>query len=303
MPKNILLDPKTKIIGQGITGAEGSTSLPWMLKYGTNIVAGVTPGKGGQEVEGLPIFNSVPDALQHDPEISASVIYAPPLRVLGAVKEAIEAGIKWILIVTEKVPVKDCAYMYALAEANNVTIIGPSSAGMINPSLKIKIGSVGGPAPDRAYVPGHVAVISKSGSMTSEISLHLKNHGLGVSWATCIGGDRIIGTDYVDLLLVLEEDENTHAAVIFGELGGTYEEKVAEAIKAGNIRKPVVALIGGEFTRTLPSEVQFGHAGAIIEGERGLPEHKRKLLSEAGAHVADSLDDIADLVKKYGTDN
>lgn len=299
---NRLLLPSTKIIGQGITGSEGSTALRWMLPYGTNIVAGVTPGKGGQEVEGLPVFNSVAEAKNAIPDIQASVVYAPPMFVKAAVIEALEAGITWLLIVTEKVPTSDSAYIYALAKEKGAVIIGPSSAGLISPHQKIKIGSIGGPAPERAYVDGNIAVISKSGSMTSEISLHLKNHGLGVSWAICIGGDRIIGSDYVDLLLELENDPQTKASVIFGELGGTYEEHIAEYVKNSQIKKPVIALISGEFTQKLPNEVQFGHAGAIIEGKRGNPEYKRRVLQDSGAHIPESLDQIAELLSKIGVE-
>ncbi len=293
----ILLDKNSQIIGQGVTGSEGSVALEWMSKYGTQIVAAVTPGKGGQTVCDLPVFNKVNEALNEFPKVTGTVIYAPPLFVKAAAEEAIRAGIKWLLIVTEKVPTQDCAYLYALANQYQATIIGPSSAGIINPDLKIKIGSIGGPAANRAYVPGNIAVISKSGSMTSEISLHLKNNQMGVSWAVCIGGDRIIGTDFADFLVGLEADDTTKASVIFGELGGTYEERVAELVKAGKIKKPVVAFIGGEFTAKLPSEVQFGHAGAIIEGEKGLPEHKRQVLAEAGVKVAANLDEIASLIK------
>ncbi len=295
---NLLLPKGAKIIGQGITGSEGSTALPWMQKYGTNIVAGVTPGKGGQTVENIPVFNKVQEAVDQLGPIDGSVIYTPPLFTKAAATEALEAGLKWILIVTEKVPTSDCAYIYALAKEKNAHIIGPSSAGIISPKNNIKIGSIGGPAPQRAYVDGPIAVISKSGSMTSEISLHLKNHDLGITVAVTIGGDRIIGTDFVDFLLALEDDPNTKASVIFGELGGTYEEKVATAIQNGTIKKPVIAFIGGEFTRSLPSEVQFGHAGAIIEGDRGLPEHKRQVLKDSGVEVAENFDEIADLVKK-----
>ncbi len=293
----ILLKKNAKLIGQGITGSEGSNAAEWMLKYGTQIVAGVTPGKGGQTVLGLPIFNTVKEAQEAVGPIDGSIQYVPPLLTKRAVIEAIEAQIKWVLIVAEKVPTSDGAYIHQLASKNGVSIVGPSSAGMINPSLKIKVGSMGGPNPDGVFVSGNVAVISKSGGMTSECSLALKNSGMGVSWATCIGGDKIPGTDFVDLLLELENDPDTKASVIFGELGGTYEEKVAEAVRAGKIKKPVVAFIAGEFTMNLPNEVQFGHAGAIIEGERGRPDYKRRVLKEAGVKVAEDFDQISELVK------
>ncbi|MBI4059127.1 succinate--CoA ligase subunit alpha [Candidatus Microgenomates bacterium] len=296
----LLLPKGAKIIGQGITGSEGSVATGWMKAYGTNLVAGVTPGKGGQVVEGAPIFNTIKEALEKvDPDkigVDGAVQFVPPLRVKDAVLEAIEAGIKFILIGAEKVPTKDAVIIYSQAQKNNVNIIGPSSVGLINPARKLKIGSIGGANPDRVFAEGSVAVISKSGGMTSEIGLLLKNNGLGVSWAVGIGGDRIIGTDFSDFLLAVEEDSETQASVMFGELGGTYEERVAKLVKEGKITKPVVAFIAGEFTALLPSQVQFGHAGAIIEGKRGLPDYKRKVLKEAGVLVAETLDDIVKLL-------
>ena len=294
----LLLPENARLIGQGITGSEGSRMLPWMLEYGTKIVAGVTPGKGGQELLGVPIFNSVKEVLEAVDGVDGTVQFVPPAFTLGAVKEAIEAGVKWILIAAEKVPTKDAAIIYALAKKNGVSIIGPSSVGYIAPSKKLKLGLIGGGAPNKVFAPGNIAVISKSGSMTAEISLGLKRAGLGNSIGVGIGGDRIIGADFADFLLELENDSETKASVIFGELGGTYEERVAELVKSGQIKKPVVAFIAGEFTLKLPSEVQFGHAGAIIEGTRGLPDMKRKLLREAGVKVADNLDEIATLIKQ-----
>lgn len=293
----LLLPEKAKIIGQGITGSEGSAALPWMQKYGTNIVAGVTPGKGGQQLLGVPIFNTVAEAVGKVGAVDGSVQFVPPLLVKKATEEALVGGIKFILIGAEKVPVLDSAYIFALAKKHQANIIGPSSVGLISPQRKLKVGAIGGATPERVFIPGQVAVVSKSGGMTSEIGLHLKNNGLGVSWAVGIGGDRIIGTDFADLLLELEQDPGTEASVIFGELGGTYEERVAELVKKGKVKKKLVAFIGGEFTMGLPSEVQFGHAGAIIEGDRGLPEHKRKVLQEAGVLVAENFDDIAGLIK------
>lgn len=294
----LLLPENAKIIGQGITGTEGSTALPWMLDYGTNIVAGVTPGKGGQEIQGVPIFNTVEDALKKVGMVDGTVQFVPPIFSLGATKEALVAGIKFVLIGAEKVPVQDSAIIYAMSKKYGASVIGPSSVGYISPYKKIKIGSIGGGDPRRVFVNGHIAVISKSGGMTSEIGLLLKNSGLGVSYAIGIGGDRIICTDFTDLLLELENDEHTKASVIFGELGGTYEEKLAKAVKSGKIRKPLVAFIAGEFTQTLPSDVQFGHAGAIIEGKRGLPSEKRRILKDSGVYVSENFDEIPELLKK-----
>lgn len=294
----LLLNKNARLIGQGLTGSEGSRSLPLMRAYGTNIVAGVTPGKGGQEIDGLPVFNTVKEAIESVGPVEGSVQFVPPLFTKGAVFEAIDAGIKFILIGAEKVPVKDGAEIYAYAKANGTSVIGPSSVGIINPRKKIKIGEIGGANPSRVFVEGNIAVISKSGGMTSEIGLLLKNNGLGISWTVGIGGDRIISTDFADFLLELEKDNDTKASVIFGELGGTYEERVAKLVKKGEIKKPVVAFIAGEFTKSLPNDVQFGHAGAIIEGHRGLPSEKRKVLKEAGVIVAENFDDIPGLLKK-----
>ena len=294
----LLLPENAKILGQGITGSEGSRALEWASKYGTKYIAGVTPGKGGQEIDGIPIFNSVKEAIEKVGMIDGSVSFVPPQFAKSAAFETIEAGIKFSLIVAEKVPTKDGALIYAKAKEAGVNIIGPNSVGLICPSRKLKLGLIGGGDPDKVFALGNIAVISKSGSMTAEISLGLKNAGLGVSWAVCIGGDRIIGTDFVDLLLELENDHNTKASVIFGELGGTYEEKVAQYVKEGKIKKPIIAFIAGDFTLSLPSEVQFGHAGAIIEGTRGMPDHKRQVLREAGVLVAENLDEIPKLVKQ-----
>ncbi len=295
---SLILPEKFKLIGQGITGSEGSRGLQTMLDYGTKVIGGVTPGKGGQEILGVPVFNSIKELKEQFGEIDATVIYVPPLFVKGAAVEALESGIKFILIFTEKVPTSDAAYIYALAREKGANIIGPSSVGLINPKRKLKIGSIGGATPDRVFLPGNICVISKSGGMSSEIGLHLKNNGLGVSYALGIGGDRIAGCDFADFLIAVEDDPDTHASVIFGELGGTYEEKAGEMKRAGKIKKPVVAFIAGEFTLNLPSQVQFGHAGAIIEGDRGRPDYKRKALREAGIKVADSFDQIAPLLKK-----
>lgn len=293
-----LLKENAKIIGQGMTGSEGVRALEWAKKYGTNFVAGVTPGKGGQEVLGMPIYNSVNESVEGVNNVDGSVIFVPPKFAKSAAFEAIEAGIKFILIIAEKVPTQDSALIYAKASEAEATVIGPNAVGLINPQRKLKIGLIGGGEPGKMFAPGDIAVISKSGSMTAEISLGLKKAGLGVSWACGIGGDRIIGTDFADFLIELENDPGTKASVIFGELGGTYEERLAEAVKSGKIKKTVVAFIGGDFTQTLPSEVQFGHAGAIIEGERGKPSHKRQVLKKAGVKVAESLDEIAELAKE-----
>ncbi|MBI2023005.1 succinate--CoA ligase subunit alpha [Candidatus Giovannonibacteria bacterium] len=295
---SLLLRENAKIIGQGITGSEGQRALPWMRAYGTNIVAGVTPGKGGEILDGVPIFNTVKDAVQAVGQVDGSVMFVPPLFSKGAVTEAMESGIKFVLIGAEKVPTKDAAIIYSLSRQFGASVLGPSSVGFISPHNKIKIGAIGGADPSRVFVDGNVAVISKSGGMTSEISLHLKNNDLGVSYAAGIGGERIICTDFADFLLALEDDPMTTASVIFGELGGTAEERVAELVSERRIKKKVVAFIAGDFAAVLPNDVQFGHAGAIIEGRKGTAKEKRRVLREAGVLVAEHFDDIAGLIKK-----
>src|SRR5258708_14683859 len=228
----MLLDKNAKILGQGITGTEGSKAAAWMLEYGTNLVAGVTPGKGGQKVlDKIPVFNSVKEAQDAAGPIDATVVYAPPMRSKDAVIEAIDAGIKQIVVIAEKIPTMDGAYIYAYAKKHGAQIIGPNTAGFICPSKKLKIGLTGGGEPNKVFVPGNVAVVSKSGSVAAEISLSLKNASLGVSWGVGIGGDRIIGTTFADFLEEVEQDPDTKVSVIFGELGGTYEEQLAQAIK------------------------------------------------------------------------
>lgn len=294
----LLLDKNARILGQGITGDEGSRAALWAKEYGTHIVAGVRPGKGGEEVHGIPIFDTVLQAIEAIGGVDGSVQFVPPLRAKEAAFEALNAGLKFHLIVAEKVPAKDSCEILALARQKGASVIGPNTVGLINPSRKLKVGLMGGENPDKVFVPGKVAVISKSGSMAAEISLQLKRAELGISWAIGIGGDRIIGTDFVDFLLELEQDPETRLSVIFGELGGTYEERVAKFVKAGKIKKPIVAYIAGDFTQKLPSDVQFGHAGAIIEGGKGMPDYKRKVLADAGVVVAWEFDMISELVKQ-----
>ena len=295
---SLLLPENVRVLGQGITGSEGSKALAWSLDYGTNFVAGVTPGKGGQSVEEVPIFNTIAEALDKVGMVDCAISFVPPRFAKDAFFEAAEAGIRLSVVVAEKMPTKDAALMLSFARKKGVRFVGPNTAGVIAPHKKIKLGLMGGPDPEKMFIPGDVAIISKSGSVAAEIGLGLKNANLGVSWVFGIGGDRIIGTDFVDLLKELEDDPQTKLTVIFGELGGTYEEQAAEIIYKGIIKKPVAAFIAGEFTLSLPSEVQFGHAGAIIEGERGKPDHKRKVLEQAGVKIAYKIEEIPDLVKE-----
>ena len=292
----ILIDKFARVLIQGITGRSGVQVTSELLNYGTKVVAGVTPGKGGQVVDTVPVFNSIQEAISKVGKIDVVMVYVPPYSAKDAVFEAINAKIPFIHIFVERIPILDTSKMLFEAKKQGIRILGPASVGIISPQ-EVKIGSIGGPDPNQVFAKGPIGVISRSGGMCSEIGLLLKKNNLGVSWAVGIGGDRIIGTDFADLLLELENDPETKASVIFGELGGTYEERVAEFVKSGQIKKPVVAFIAGEFTLSLPNDVQFGHAGAIIEGTRGMPDQKRKVLREAGVKVADNLDQIPELIK------
>ncbi len=294
---SILIDQNTICLIQGITGKEGSRVATDMQKYGTSVVAGVTPGKGGQEVEGVSVYNSVKEALEKHPEINTTGVYVPPFAVLGAVTEALENNIKTIHIIAEHVPIKDTAQVISLARKKEARVIGPSSIGLISPG-KAKVGSIGGADADRAFGPGKIGVISKSGGMASEVSWLLKKAGYGQSTVVGIGGDLLIGSTFADLLPLFKEDSETEAVVIVGEFGGTYEEDAADYIKNNSFSKPVVAFISGLFAESLPQGIALGHAGAIIEGGKGTRAGKVKALEEAGVSIANIPTEIPELLKK-----
>ncbi len=282
---SILAEEDIRLLVQGITGREAREKVPEMQEYGTEVVAGVTPGKAGQEVEGVPVYNTVREALDSHPEINASLIYVPNFAAKDAALEAIENEIPLINIITERIPVKDTWEIYRRAQEKEVRVVGPSSIGIISPG-KTKIGPIGGSEPEKVYKPGKIGVISKSGGMTTETAWVLRQKGYGISTAIGLGGDVISGTTFEDALKLFEDDDRTEAVVMYGELGGTYEEKAAELLEAGKFTKPLVCFIAGEFTEELPSR-SYGHAGAIIRGDRGNPSNKKKALESAGAHVVD----------------
>lgn len=282
---SILVDKNTKVLVQGITGREASEKVPEMIEYGTDVVAGVTPGKGGQEVAGVPVYDTVKEALENHPEINATLIYVPPFAAKDAAFEALENGIKLVDIVTERIPTKDSWRIYEKANEKGATMVGPTSLGILTPG-ECKLGPIGGDRAEEFYDKGKVGIISKSGGMTTETAWVLKQAGFGVSTAVALGGDVLSGTTYVDALKMFEEDDQTEAVVMYGELGGTYEEQAAELLKKGEFSKPLVAFIAGKWTEDKPSQ-NYGHAGAIIRGDRGKPSKKEKALREAGAHVVD----------------
>lgn len=293
----ILVDSNTRVLIQGITGREASKVTQEMLSYGTKILAGVTPGKGGQSVEGIPVYDTVKQALQEHPQINASLVYVPPLAVLDASLESISNGIKLLNVITERVPVLDSVKMIQAANKAGARILGPTSVGIITPG-ECKVGPIGGSDPNRVFQKGSIGVVSKSGSMTNETSWIIRQAGFGQSTAVSIGGDFVTGSSFRELLELFEGDEQTKAMVMFGELGGGYEEDAAKAIAEKKITKPVIAFIAGRFSESMPADTQLGHAGAIIEGGRGTPSGKIKALKDAGAHVANIHSDIADLLKQ-----
>ncbi len=292
----ILVTEKTKVLIQGITGKEGSKVALQMQNYGTKVLVGVTPGKGGQEVHGIPVYNSIAEALENHPGINTSFIAVPNFATLAAMEETIKAKIPLVNVLTEHVPILDTARAIALAKQAGVRIVGPSSIGIISPGIG-KVGSIGGDDPRGVFRKGNVGVISKSGGMASEVSWILTQAGMGQSTVVGIGGDILEGTSFADLLEEFENDPQTEKVVIFGEIGGTYEEDAAELIKSGKFTKPVVAFVSGLFAETLPSGTKLGHAGAIIYGEKGSYKSKINSLKEAGVIIAKTPDEIPNLLK------
>lgn len=294
---SIIINEKTRVVVQGITGREGQRATKEMIESGVAISCGVTPGKGGQMVEGVPVVDSVREAKEHDQTINTSVIYVPPLMVYDAALEAINNSIETIVIVTENIPVKDTAKLIEMARYHHCRIIGPSSVGILNTRLG-KLGSIGTANEKGMYTTGNVALISKSGGMCGETANILTRAGLGQSTVIGIGGDVIIGTTYADLIPLLEKDDETDAIVIFGEIGGTYEEQLATHVRDYGCSKPIIAFISGKFVEAINRDLPLGHAGAIISHGKGKADDKKAALRSAGITVADYHDDIPALVKK-----
>ncbi|HEY6731553.1 MAG TPA: CoA-binding protein [Solirubrobacterales bacterium] len=298
---SILLNENTTFIVQGITGREAVNLTRECLDYGSKIVGGVTPGRKGREVHGVPVFDTVAQAVEHHGSpIDGSVVTVPPAFTKDAVFEAILNGIKLIVIVTERIPRGDVAQMVELANMEGARIIGPNCLGLIVPEV-CKMGGIGGPAKDaaKAYQPGRVGVMSRSGGMTTEISSSLTQAGLGVSTAVSIGGDAIIGSAYAELMPYFEADEQTEAIVIYTEPGGRMEAQLAEWVKDNNSRLPIVAFMAGKFMDDDEMKgMSFGHAGTIVEGKEDTATEKIARLEAAGIRVVERIDEIPDVVKE-----
>ncbi len=286
----IIIDESKKVIVQGITGREGQARTKLMLGYGTNVVGGVTPGKAGQDVLGVPVFNSVKDSVEAAGGVDISVVLVPARFVKGATIEAIEAGVKLALIVPDRVPVWDAMEIAACAKANGAQFIGPNTLGVLSPDKGV-IGMMGGRAESAKawFKPGSVGVISRSGGMSSSTAYYLGQAGIGISTICHVGGDSVLGLRFPDVALMFQDDPQTEAIVIFGEIGGSMEEDLAALMKDGRVTKPVVAYIGGKAAK---EGTRFSHAGAIIERGRGTHAGKVKALTEAGATVVDGFGDL-----------
>jgi len=298
---SILLNRDTTFIVQGITGREAVNLTRECLDYGSKVVGGVTPGRKGREVHGVPVFDTVAQAVaHHGAPIDGSVVTVPPAFTKDAVLEAIENGIKLIVIVTERIPRRDVAQMVELANLRGARIIGPNCLGLIVPDV-CKMGGIGGPAKDaaKAYAPGPVGVMSRSGGMTTEISSSLTQAGLGVSTAVSIGGDAIIGSAYAELMPYFEADEETQAIVIYTEPGGRMEAQLSEWVQENSSRLPIIAFMAGKFMDDEEMKgMSFGHAGTIVEGKEDTATEKITRLEAAGIRVVERIDEIPDAVKE-----
>ena len=283
----ILLDKNTKCLVQGITGKQGSFHTEQMLKYNTCIEAGVTPGKGGQDFLGVPIFNSIAETIE-ETDVNSSIIFVPARFAKDAAFESIR-HLDLVIIISEHIPVHDSLDIMAYANQMDTTVIGPNTPGIISPGVG-KLGIM----PTHIFDKGNVGVISRSGTLTYEIASQLTRAGIGQSTCVGIGGDPVIGTNYIDILKRFEADDDTEAVVLIGEIGGNAEEKAAEYIK-NEMTKPVVSYIAG---RTAPPGKRMGHAGAIIQGDSGTVASKTKALNDAGVEVAKMPSEIVELLKK-----
>jgi len=285
----ILIDSDTKAIVQGITGTQGSFHTKLMLSYGTKIVAGVTPGKGGLQVEGVPVYDTVDEAL-NEHEADASIIFVPAPAARDAVVEAIDSGLKLLVVITEGVPIKDAMGFIWEAERSRARIIGPNTPGVITPN-ECKLGIM----PSNVFKKGKVGVVSRSGTLTYEVSAGLTQSGLGQSTCLGLGGDALVGLAFVEALEMFKNDRETDAVALIGEIGGNAEELAAEYIKTTGYSKPVVAYVVG---RSAPAGKRMGHAGAIIVGRSGTAESKIKAFESAGVDIAEMPNDVARILRE-----
>ena len=293
---SILVHRETRVLVQGITGREGRVRTKLMLGYGPKVVAGVTPGRGGEEVEGVPVFDTVNQALGEVGGVDASVVFAPAFSAADAAMEAMDAGIEFVVVVPDRVPLHDVLKLVEFASERGASFLGPNTLGCLSPGEGV-LGMMGG-SPEAArsfFKPGPAGVASRSGGITSSIAYYLGKAGIGASTIVHVGGDSVVGLPLPAVLARFEQDEATELVVVFGEIGTTQEERVAEMMARRELTKPLVAYIGG---KQAEEGTRFSHAGAIVEGGRGGYESKVKALTEAGAHVVARFEDIPRQVKK-----
>ena len=286
---SIFVDRRTRLVVQGITGREGAFHARQMLEYGTQLVAGVTPGKGGQKFEGrVPVFNTVAEAVQ-ETRANCSVIYVPPMAAAGAIFEAVDAGIPLVVCITEGIPVMHMSRVMPFVRARGARLLGPNCPGLITPG-ESKVGII----PGNICSPGKVGLVSRSGTLTYEVVNQLTRNGIGQSTCVGIGGDPIIGTDFIDCLTAFQEDPATEVIVMIGEIGGTDEQRAASFVKE-RVTKPVIGFIAGQ---TAPKGRRMGHAGAIISGSSGPAEEKLAAFEQAGIDIMRRPVDVVSLVEK-----
>ena len=290
----ILVDSNTRVVVQGITGKEGSGHALSMLKYGTKVVAGVTPGKAGESVGGIPVYNSMKQAISAHPEINASIIFVPAAYNADTVYEAVDSELKLVVDITEHVPIHDSLKFINYARGKGVTVIGPNCPGLISPG-ECKMGIM----PGHIFSKGNIGIVSRSGTLTYEISWVLTKAGMGQSTAVGIGGDPVVGRDSVEIIEMFENDPGTSAIVVIGEIGGDAEERLAARIRQKGMKKPIVSFIAG---RQAPPGKRMGHAGAIISMGSGSAIDKIRALESVGVKVAELPSQIPDMIRKTRRD-
>ena len=292
----ILIDQSKRVVVQGITGREGMTRAELMKNYGTQIVGGVTPGKGGEEVLGVPVYDTVQEAWEALGRIDVSVLFIPAPLVKSAAMEAIEAGVELLVIVPDRVPIYDVLTIAALAKERGARFVGPNTLGVLSPD-KAVVGMMGGQAASARewFFQGPVGISSRSGGITSSMAYYLAKEGIGATTLVHVGGDAVVGLPHPEVMRLFEQDPETKAVVMFGEIGTSQEERVAEMIGNGEFTKPLIAFIGGKAAK---SGTRFSHAGAIVEGNRGTHAGKVAALKEAGAHVVDSFSELPGRTKE-----
>ncbi len=292
---SILIDKSKRVLVQGITGREGMARTQLMVGYGTNVVAGVTPGRGGQEVEGIPVFDTIEQAWEKAGPIDISVLFIPAPLVRSAALEAIDAGVKLLVIVPDRVPIYDVLSIAKRAKEADAKFVGPNTLGVLSPD-KAVLGMMGGRAASAKswFFQGPVGISSRSGGITSSMAYYLAQEGIGATTLVHVGGDAVVGLPHPEVMKLFEQDPETKAVVMFGEIGTSQEERVADLIEEGAFTKPLVAYIGGKAAK---SGTRFSHAGAIVEGGRGTYEGKVERLREVGATVVESFMELPTATK------